>query len=415
MDRQVEVVAGRHVVVRVAGAVVLVAHRGPDRVTAGAVAMRAAEALARLVFEVTEQEPGGPGRAVAREVTGWLMREAEQISPGRPIDLGILSQAHTGGLAVFLHGAVTAVLAGDRGVELHRGVDAAFTVDRVAAPPTRAAALFVDDEHGRVPALPERGIGSLVEGVAPAAGAIVWFERSRGNHVGYIPPTTEMPEMPSPTEAATETAGARPAPREPAPEPDRKAGPTEVSGYSGTNPAPAPDPELERRLEATARAKAMTVKVRGFTCARAHPSDPRAAFCTVCGMPVDQTQQPAEVVRPPLGMLVLDDGMTYLLAVDAVIGRDPENSDAARRGLIPLKIEDTSGGMSRAHAEIRLVNWDVTVIDRGSTNGTRVRFPGYRDWMRLQPNQPMVLVHGAEVALGNRVLRFDPAAPPPFG
>nr|WP_228537066.1 FHA domain-containing protein [Nocardia sp. XZ_19_231] len=103
------------------------------------------------------------------------------------------------------------------------------------------------------------------------------------------------------------------------------------------------------------------------------------------------------------------------MAADAVIGRDPEFSDAAQRGLIPLRIDDTSGGMSRAHAEVHLVNWDVQLIDRGSTNGTRSRHPGYRDWVRLTPNQPMVLVPGTEVMIGNRVLRYEPAAPPPFG
>ncbi|MFI5777207.1 FHA domain-containing protein [Nocardia sp. NPDC051570] len=372
-DRQVEIVAGNHVAVRVAGALVLVAHREPGRVGARSPALRAAEALARLVSEAAGQTVGSPGRSVAREVSRWLMREAERLSPRRPVELGILAPVDTGGLAILLHGGVTAMLSGARGVEYHRGVDAAFTVDRVALPPERAAALFVDDERGRIPELPPRGIGSLVEGIAPAAGAIVWFEGER--------------------------------PPEPA-----LAGP-----HGGTNPAPAPDPELERRLEATARATALTVKVLGFRCARAHPSDPRSAFCTVCGMPVDQTQQPAEVVRPPLGLLLLDDGMTYLLAADAVLGRDPEHSEAVGRGLVPLKIDDTSGGMSRAHAEIHLVNWDVLVVDRGSTNGTRARLPGYRDWIRLQPNQPLALVHGAEVMLGNRVLRYEPAAPPPFG
>ncbi|MFR9752225.1 FHA domain-containing protein [Nocardia sp. 004] len=116
-----------------------------------------------------------------------------------------------------------------------------------------------------------------------------------------------------------------------------------------------------------------------------------------------------------MGTLVLDDGTPHLLAADVVIGRDPEHSDAAERGLVALRIDDTSGGMSRAHAEIRLVGWDVTVADRGSTNGTCARPPGYRDWIRLVPNQPMLLVSGTEVLIGNRVLRFESAAVPPFG
>ncbi|WP_306360412.1 FHA domain-containing protein [Nocardia sp. CC227C] len=508
MDRQVEVVAGNHVLTRAAGAVILVAHRESGRLTSESRAAVAARALTDLVTEATEQAPDGPGRLVARQATRWLMKEAERISPGQSVDFGILSAADTGGVAIFLHGAVTAVLAG-RSVEYYRGSDAAFTVDRVAEHPALAAALYIDDGRGRVPELPERGIGSLVEGIAQASGAVVWFageplpvrwrampshgravpsrgvesgaggrhsapeadETPRGRHAAPPPtaafdPVTDraVPEYdpdltptrtstqlpaevdlaggtPSPPGTHTDTdsgaggshgrgpipgsdpefaprldhAGARSAPGGPSADTgdfDPHRAPTELGG---TNPAPKPDPDLQRRLDATAKAMALTVKVLGFKCARAHPSDPRSAFCTVCGMPVDQTQPLAEVIRPPLGMLLLDDGMTYMLTADAVVGRDPEQSDAARAGLVPLRVDDASGGMSRAHAEIRLVNWDVTVVDRGSTNGTRVRLPGYHDWVRLQPHQPMALIYGAEVLLGNRVLRLEAVAPPPFG
>ncbi|WP_280402610.1 FHA domain-containing protein [Nocardia carnea] len=178
---------------------------------------------------------------------------------------------------------------------------------------------------------------------------------------------------------------------------------------------PPLDAELRRRTEATAKGNALTVKVRGFKCARAHPSDPRSAFCSVCGMPVDQTQPLIEVMRPPLGILVLDDGSTYLLETDSVLGRDPEKSEPARRGLTPLQVTDNSGGMSRAHAELLLVDWDVTLVDRGSTNGTRTRAAGYREWVRIPPRRPVILIPGTEILIGNRMLRFESAAPPPFG
>ncbi|MFD6388846.1 FHA domain-containing protein [Nocardia sp. NPDC060259] len=444
-DRQVEVVLGSHAVARVAGAVIVVAHRGHGRLTPDDTAAVALESLAELVRAAAEDEPAGPGAVVAREATRWLMKYAEQISPGTPIDFGVLSAAANGGVAIFLHGAVTAVLAGDGTTEYYRGSDAAFTVDRVASEPTRAVALFVDDAKGRIPDLPpERGVGWLVEGIAQAGGAVVWSNgvRSRvrtaepAGETRRPPPTARIDREPRPTQADSRPAeppgtGMQPAtsmmdaatsatgPAHSAVDPYSVAPPADPHNaetrLAGTNPAPEPDPDLQRRLEATARSTVLTVKVMGFKCARAHPSDPRAAFCTVCGMPVDQTQALAEVIRPPLGMLVLDDGMTYLLAADAVIGRDPENSEAAQRGLIPLRVDDTSGGMSRAHAEVHLVNWDVQLIDRGSTNGTRSRLPGYRDWVRLTPNQPMVLIPGTEVMIGNRVLRYEPAAPPPFG
>lgn len=425
MDRQVEVVVGGHAVVRVAGALVVVGHRGQGRLTQDSTAVRALESLAELVREAAEHEPKGPGAVIARQATRWLMKQAEQISPGEPIDFGILSTAENGGVAIFLHGAVTAVLAGDGTVERLRGSDAAFTVDRVAGVPARAVALFVDDAKGRIPELPaQRGIGWLVEGIAQAGGAIIWSEEVRTRALTGLPresahrrddeellPTARIDHEAPPPEPRPHS-GSQPSTAAHGLDEDPHQAHTEVSG---TNPAAPPDPELQRRLEATAKATALTVKVMGFKCARAHPSDPRAAFCTVCGMPVDQTQALIEVIRPPLGILILDDGMTYVLAADAVIGRDPEHSDAAQRGLVPLRVEDSSGGMSRAHAEVHLVNWDVTVVDRGSTNGTRTRLPGYRDWIRLAPNQSMVLVPGAEVMLGNRVLRFEHAAPPPFG
>ncbi|WP_433624561.1 FHA domain-containing protein [Nocardia sp. CA-120079] len=429
-DRQVEVVVGGHAVARVAGAVVVVAHHGHARPTPEAPAVIALESLAELVRDAAEQHPEGPGALVARAATRWLMTHAERISPGAPIDFGILSAAETGGVAIFLHGAVTAVLAGDGTLERYRGSDAAFTVDRVASVPARAVALFVDDPKGRIPDVPaERGIGWLVEGIAQAGGAIVWSDAVRGrseparSEHAHPPPTaridsgpTQRPEPEPQLEAEhlTETRASTAMldsvqEQEPV---DPHHAPTQMGG---TNPAPRPDPDLQRRLEATAKATALTVKVLGFKCARAHPSDPRSAFCTVCGMPVDQTQQLIEVVRPPLGMLVLDDGMTYMLAADAVLGRDPEHSEQARRGMVPLKVEDSSGGMSRAHAEVLLVNWDVSLVDRGSTNGTRTRLPGYRDWIRIPPHQPMGLIPGTEIMIGNRVLRFEPAAPPPFG
>ncbi|NKY34332.1 FHA domain-containing protein [Nocardia speluncae] len=218
---------------------------------------------------------------------------------------------------------------------------------------------------------------------------------------------------------ANRAGRSRPQPVHPTPRMDipvPQSGPGEWPRQGPPERATPPlDPELRRRTEATAKGAALTVKVRGFKCARAHPTDPRSAFCSVCGMPVDQTQPLIEVMRPPLGILVLDDGSTHLLETDSVLGRDPEKSEPARRGLTPLQLTDNSGGMSRAHAELLLTEWDVTLVDRGSTNGTRARAPGFREWARVPPHQPVVLVPGTEILIGNRTLRFESAAPPPFG
>ncbi|MFQ6330773.1 FHA domain-containing protein [Nocardia sp. CWNU-33] len=91
----------------------------------------------------------------------------------------------------------------------------------------------------------------------------------------------------------------------------------------------------------------------------------------------------------------------------SMLGREPEHADAVSRGARPIRLADSSGGMSRAHAEIRLVNWDVFVVDHGSANGTFVQSPGQHEWARTIPGHPTTLVAGAQVLLGGRVLTFD--------
>ncbi|MBF6130754.1 FHA domain-containing protein [Nocardia brasiliensis] len=150
------------------------------------------------------------------------------------------------------------------------------------------------------------------------------------------------------------------------------------------------------------------VVIKGFKCARDHLNDPRVSFCAVCGIRMDQlTCVLTDGVRPPLGLLLLDDGTSFVLDADCVLGREPEHAEAVSRGARPVRLEDRSGGMSRAHAEIRLVDWDVTVVDGGSTNGTHIRQPGHQDWSRAIPGHPVKLIPGAQVQLGSRVVTFD--------
>ena len=72
--------------------------------------------------------------------------------------------------------------------------------------------------------------------------------------------------------------------------------------------------------------------------------------------------------------MVVDDGSSYVLESDYVIGRDPEQADDVSHGraraLLP---PDVKKAISRVHARIRLDGWNVTVADAGSANGTFVR------------------------------------------
>jgi pSer/pThr/pTyr-binding forkhead associated (FHA) protein len=124
---------------------------------------------------------------------------------------------------------------------------------------------------------------------------------------------------------------------------------------------------------------------------------------------MDHTKVIVEGERPALGVLVVDDGSAVVLHGSCVFGREPERSESARRGATPIRLADQSGQMSRAHAEVRLVEWEVMVVDLGSTNGTFVRLPGDPQPRRLTAGNAITLVPGAEVTIGGRVLKFDSA------
>lgn len=448
MDRQIEVLPGTHLVGAAAGAVVVVAHRDEAPPTADSPAFASLTALLGLVRQAAAKEQRRTGRAFARLATNWLM----SLDYEEEVEFGVLSPADSG-VAVFLHGGVTAVLQGLERTEVLRGRDAGFTVDRVVIPaPGVGAGLFVDDSGAGPDALPGRGIHALEAGTAPGAGVVLWI--GAGMPAGAAAaPMAEQPvrvEQPvaTPQPAAPPTPPPAPAPPpppapEPAPEPlqptpivakpsmvkpaaERKpAAPERRTEPQRTEPRqdePAPTERdvpvtsAERTILAQSTVLSPTggkseagVVVKGFKCARHHLNDPRVSFCAVCGIRMDQlTCVLTDGVRPPLGLLLLDDGNQFVLDTDLVLGREPEHAEAVvSRGAQPVRLEDRSGGMSRAHAEIRLIDWDVTVVDGGSTNGTHIRQPGHEEWVRAIPGHPVKLMPGAQVLLGGRVVTFD--------
>jgi phage tail-like protein len=90
------------------------------------------------------------------------------------------------------------------------------------------------------------------------------------------------------------------------------------------------------------------------------------------------------------------------------IGRSPAN-------VLPLP----HPSVSRSHADLRISPEAVIITDRSSANGT------WLDDVRLAPDQPVQLVHGAVIRIGPFVLRYEatlpaqgqpevqPAPPPP--
>lgn len=406
-DRQVEVVPGTHVVARIAGAVLLVGHRTVEGLNPGSPAVRTLESLMELV-RAAEQRVEYVGTVIADDLGRWLSERAEQDDLQHGPDIGILAATGPGVSTLCLHGAVTGLISGIP--ERYHSRGELCTIEVRLTESNKVVALFVD-EAGAAPELPSSaGIGWLMEGIAPGGGVVVWshglqrdpaeetIRSAQTDQIDHIDLTERI--------AATQPDG-------------EQTALVDLDLHNASTERGATDPPVyqastRHRTEKTAKGSELTVKVFGFTCVRAHPSDPRSAFCTVCGIPVDQTQPRTEVVRPPLGMLVFDDGSAHTLSVDTVLGRDPERGEPGGRGLAPLTLHDPYGGVSRAHAELVLVDWDVLLIDRGSTNGTRTRASAEHSWVDLPPNQPTRLLPGSEILIGDRVLRYEPLAPPPF-
>ena len=152
-----------------------------------------------------------------------------------------------------------------------------------------------------------------------------------------------------------------------------------------------------------------TTTVIGVYCKNGHFNDPSARYCAVCGISMaQQTLVPRPGPRPPLGVLVLDDGSIFSLDADYVVGRDPSRDPDVIAGTArPLRIDDPEGLLSRVHARIHLDGWDVAVVDLGSSNGTGVWGPHDSAWMRAPAQAPIVVRPGTQIGIGRRQMRYE--------
>lgn len=265
---------------------------------------------------------------------------------------------------------------------LHAGADCAERV----APLARGAVVTITVGPPPPPA-PVCVPGALHfdDGAVPGAGVVLWSEASvHGEAEGEIAtdvfpadaPTNEEPTGVSPLFAAT---------------------------------------EYEVDVGDVSAAMAAGPMVEGRRCAFGHLNAPVAAYCTRCGALVDRRAPLESGPRPPLGLLVADDGTAFVVENDMVIGRDPAAFVAQRAGraqggagrLVPIVLPDRTGALSRAHLEIRIDGWQVLAVDVGSANGTWVRPPGVAQPLRLPPGQPVPLGVGSDVHLGGRILQLQ--------
>ena len=122
----------------------------------------------------------------------------------------------------------------------------------------------------------------------------------------------------------------------------------------------------------------------------------------------ESTSVLVEGPRPALGLLVFDNGASFALDYDYLLGREPDTDERVRAGqLRPLVLYDTTGTISRRHAEIRLDDWDVLLIDCGSANGTLVAERDAAVWSTLVPGQPIRMLASMQVRIGDRSFVFE--------
>ncbi|MGH3565339.1 MAG: FHA domain-containing protein [Pseudonocardia sp.] len=381
--------------------------------------------ICRLLELCREAAGTAPGRVLARRLAFWL---GGVDGPSDGLTFGTV--AVTGddgddGLAVFLSGQVSALVP-EVGTRIS-GEDAVAWTDRLLKRPDTAMVLTIDG----VDTPPE-----LLEGVHDLRGGVV-----PGSAIVLLASDTPWPVI-SGESASGLSAPSAPQAAEPAPEPPTRHGPEHAAPVPPSGPDPRSEPREPRRSEPIlgsvsaeesrppldigvpvgARTGSVPAgeanaqingseepQATGHLCSRGHLNDPRSHFCVLCGIRMNQ-QTGVLVIgsRPPLGLLVFDDGSTYTVDAEYLVGRMPDVDERVRSGsLRSIVVEDRSGTVSRVHAEVRLKGWDVVLVDSGSRNGTFIAAPGQDAWALLSPSESRRLEPGTRVRLGGRTFTFE--------
>lgn len=371
---------------------------------------------------------GGDGRRFVRRIAGAVFA---METPPALVAYGPTSE----GRALLVRGAASAVARTAEGDVRLEGADAVTWTDRVlhgssaitaslGANPMGAVstapdldhgvvaaggfALTEDDAHDPVAALPDPPVAD-----APAEAGADADERPSGFRplarapVDVPPEPVAVQDAPTPRQARHAAPAATPQqPPEPSPAP-------------GPPPVPPAGPPAEQPSQAQVGPHRMTdeedaaadgaPEVLGVYCRNEHFNHPQAGYCAVCGTAMaPPASAPTSGKRPPLGVLVLDDGQTLRLDTTYVIGREPERHHEVEAGhATPILINDPDVLVSRAHTMVTLDGWNVQIVDLESANGTHVLAPGATGWVRLEANQRQTIVPGTRIVIGRRGFFFE--------
>jgi len=233
-----------------------------------------------------------------------------------------------------------------------------------------------------------------------------------------VPGPLDLPSSPSPAgsqlgpgpvggalTASTQVAGAMASAPLAAPPGQGPGGPIDLR-LAGTRGGP-PLPLAGARPPRTDRPE-----VVGPVCARGHLNHPRATTCARCGNPFPVGYHQASGPRPPVGILLADDGSIWSLDGGCLIGTDPSQAPDAQRGLTLIAMRPGSNHtMAPVQAEVQVRGWDAYLVDRGADGGTCIQGPAAEGWSQLSRHEQRELTSGSHVSCGGRVLTYLSAWP----
>jgi hypothetical protein len=178
------------------------------------------------------------------------------------------------------------------------------------------------------------------------------------------------------------------------------------NGDGGSIPTPLPVVEEPGRSTVVHESSPV---IAGVFCENGHFNDPRVLVCAGCGIAlVHPTAVRVDGARPPLGVIVTDDGAVFQLDADYVLGREPDADERVRRGTFrAIPLTDNQNSISRVHARIELRQWDVVLVDNDSTNGTFYAEPDVAQWVPVPRGGEQIIEPGWRIRVGNRTLAFN--------
>jgi hypothetical protein len=154
------------------------------------------------------------------------------------------------------------------------------------------------------------------------------------------------------------------------------------------------------------------VTVSGLACPQGHLNHPRSPSCLRCGVPLDDAGGAVRGPRPPLGILIGSDNRLWRVDADYLIGSAPDVDPSVRPGGTRPLVVDGDDRVAPVHAELRVSDWALSVVDRNSPAGTFVLRPGEEEWVAVPPSEAVALTPGSHLAVGSTVLTFSSPWPP---